>query len=696
MRSLIVALIMVSCCCSARAQQPRKAIIAMNIELYATAPRSYGPILATLGFESRVPQLVDGTLHLRFLDDDTPLAVLRIPDIVISEAGYETTLVVPPLPESMSKGLDIEARFITSDGDEIVLSSSASTTDELTLLISPNELRGMLVGMVVSDRETEKSPPREFLAKNLLFETHAWQPAQTSSEAYDKELQPQGRISTTVTTLDPRVVPEDPLALCAFNVLAIVDEGLGSLKPKQLNAIVTWVRGGGRLCVVPDGFLRRDHSNFLTQLLSESSDPPPMTLDDKGDLVCDESLRIQANYGLGRVVVLSPKAKLETDIGEEETRKFVGFLWAVRRSQLEQSIWKMPPVRETYGYGYRPPTALATKRYFQRATTQLMPGNVRMVPLSLVGLLLGVYVFIVGPGDYLLLGLLKARRFTWVVFPLVTAAFTFALVAISNHYMSTTESGGQIEFNDVSTGGKVVRTSTIRLDFAAAAISMQDEAKAELRSGIDIRRAALEGSFSAGAMMQYDDYGNPVLPRIQQTNLTPAIMSGRFPSRYDVSRALKQWEPQMSRTFSFEGGQAPDLGFDWDNPGPIWTPDGRRVLNSLLTDAENEVTLTVMSGSQHYQLSMGFSDREKDLRARLPDNDPVSLVRSISAETDKFFNYVSAVSPHGGGTFEDLSMLDTSNSDEWLLLASWFDGSKQVVYRRLYSRAQLERPGGAK
>ena len=464
MRSILVALIVATCISSAQAQR-KKEILAFNIEPYATSPRSFGPILVKIGLESRVQHLLDGTLHLKFFDGSAKLLELRVPDIVVTEAGYETILTLPPLPESMSKGLNIDARFFTED-KEIVLSSSDATTDELTLLISPNSLRGMLVGLVVADKSTEKSPPRQFVSKSFKFDTYAWQPDQYAEDTSGRTLR-YGHFSTTVSTLEPRDIPEDPLAFCAFNALFILEEGLGLLKERQLGAIKTWVRGGGRVCIVPDGTLRRRHTGFLTGVLSEMLDPPPMALDGTNGLICDDSLHVMARFGLGRVVVLSPKVQLETTLTADECKEVTAFLWDVRLSQRGQETWRARSQLPQDDYwGYRPPTALALKNDFEQTTTQLMPTNVKMVPLSLVGLLLGIYVFIVGPGDYLLLGLLKARRFTWIVFPLVTAGFTFALVALSNHYMSTTESGGRIEINDVVGSGEIARRSTIRLDFA--------------------------------------------------------------------------------------------------------------------------------------------------------------------------------------------------------------------------------------
>jgi hypothetical protein len=45
---------------------------------------------------------------------------------------------------------------------------------------------------------------------------------------------------------------------------------------------------------------------------------------------------------------------------------------------------------------------------------------------------------------------------------------------------------------------------------------------------------------------------------------------------------------------------------------------------------------------------------------------------------------VSQISPSGGPTFEDLAVLDPSDSGQWLVLAVERRDGNYIVYRRLY------------
>ena len=51
------------------------------------------------------------------------------------------------------------------------------------------------------------------------------------------------------------------------------------------------------------------------------------------------------------------------------------------------------------------------------------------------------------------------------------------------------------------------------------------------------------------------------------------------------------------------------------------------------------------------------------------------------------FSVVSQVSPTGAGNFEDLSVLDQTTQDSWLVTVIRRVGEDYVVYRRLYRGA---------
>ena len=123
---------------------------------------------------------------------------------------------------------------------------------------------------------------------------------------------------------------------------------------------------------------------------------------------------------------------------------------------------RMPPApawRLQYDPTYGMRSELAPAQLFCLSTLfqLLMPRDVQMVPLGLIGAVLAAYVCAIGPIDYLLLGALKIRRFTWILFPVVTIAFAGFTLWLSRWYLGTNDSRLALEIHDVVKGGMVAR-----------------------------------------------------------------------------------------------------------------------------------------------------------------------------------------------------------------------------------------------
>src|ERR1019366_9218593 len=66
---------------------------------------------------------------------------------------------------------------------------------------------------------------------------------------------------------------------------------------------------------------------------------------------------------------------------------------------------------------------------------RLMPQTVRLIPFSaLIGILV-LFVLLIGPADYFLLGAFRRRKFTWILFPATSIVFTAATVLMANHFL---------------------------------------------------------------------------------------------------------------------------------------------------------------------------------------------------------------------------------------------------------------------
>ena len=703
--------------------------LALRIEPVAPSPRSYAPILVEVTLDPRGDQLMEGTLHLTFLESrTTKLLKVHIPDIVVAGTEYTTTLLLPPMPTSNSTLVDVDAKFVTGT-DAIILSDKDSTKSDLSLRVTPSTRRSIVIGMVVEGAEDPKTAAHTFLNQALSLEQYVEQPKAWSKNLRGiLELKPirLGSMACSSVLIKPDALLTDPLGFCAFDVVVIADGGLSKLDQGRMDAMREWVRAGGSLCVVPDGVIERRHTNFLIDLFAEHPDPPAMTLDRSSSFVAGwEGMHVQTRLGLGRVVLVDPNKPLRDKPAEKNSggkksemsaataaywKKVAGFLWRVRKSQLDKDEWaaadpQKPPANgdeNPYGRAYalsdyqRASESMTVRPIGQNEVTrQLMPSNVRMVPLWLVTTMLLAYVFIVGPGDYLLLGMLKMRRYTWIVFPIVTALFTMGMVGVSNYYMATTQNGGRIEINDIVGAGEIVRRTEISLDFFGAQRDVHVDHASQLITPLDMRASIHDWQFQ-NSMTQYG------MAPASQSVRQPAAFSGdssglyyegRVPGRYSTHRTVRQWEPQLNRTFEITSETAPGCGFDWEKPGKIWDPVGRQDLARAIQNHDPAIGAVVLNKGERkllrplaYPTSVVRDYREEWAFGLEHQSNPdyLTLPNQFSNRSLNFFRYVTTISPNGANNYEDLAMLDKTDPREWLLIVSWLEGDTQKVYRRLY------------
>ncbi len=712
--------------------------ISLTFEQICMAPRSQAPVLIGLTLDPHTQQLMEGTLELQFYDHGTKVVEVHLPDVFLSGNRYETTLVLPPLPAVYNKGLDVNAIFATEKNEYLLSDHTAASNEQAaTLLVVPSDRRGMTVGLVCKQNQSNRSKNQKFLSQYLSFDTFAKEISFIGGNNMEFKA-PTGGYATTAWLVQADRLPANPLALCAFNVLALSDGGLASLSSQQMVAFKQWVAAGGSLCVALDGEMERVHTQFLSELLSEMETPPALALNPNGELVSMEPDDvIQASLGLGRVVLFGPSADLAdehlTDVtalvkAQDEfadgtrvklrreglndlqikgalnraignwrrgpgrglaaaaakqrgkLQSAAGFLWHVRKDQLRKAEWALPSIRaggDFEGNGSTAPDSGSGDPLVK----QLMPAGVEMVPISLVAGMLLSYIFIVGPGDYLLLGMLKMRRYTWIVFPLVTAIFTIALVVISNQYMATTETGGRIQIFDIA-GDRVVRQHEIKLEFYSARRETRLDLGNELFVPVKLKQDAMDrGAIGSPGSRRRREGG-----REEDDNL---IYTGRIGGTYTTTRTLRKWSPRLNRSMSIVSTDVPDCGIDWGNPGDFATTQGRLAIGEAVRRWNPRAGVALINSGRPYILRpMPELPRARPVgySGQPVDNTYFGFLIAMSQRTrgQGFFGFVSRLAPNGGASMEDIAMVDGSNPREWLLVISWLEGSTQRAYRKLY------------
>jgi hypothetical protein len=319
----------------------------------------------------------------------------------------------------------------------------------------------------------------------------------------------------------------------------------------------------------------------------------------------------------------------------------------------------------------------------------LMPRDVQMVPLGLIAAVLAAYVCAIGPIDYLLLGALRIRRFTWILFPVVTIAFAGFTLWLSRWYLGTNDSRQAIEIHDVVKGGTVARRTRVELLFLSRERDM----------GTDVQN----GSYSPIGLGVTTDFRRMGMgPMVQSERSGQASYQGRYPSHYRLDQAVPQWSPIINRFFwidpkpaKFETtpGADPTAHFNWDDLGDVGTLEGRAALARRIRQAFGDSASAALLRGSGDEVDTTILTRSFDrLRPIAPNGlsqqiDIGQVVQELSARApQKLFALASQISPNGGPDLEDLAVLDQTDPRQTLLVIGVENGSDLVLYRRLYTK----------
>lgn len=753
MRLLAVFLLFVSIPLSAAVAQ--KPPVRMQMETMSIRGRSGGAIPVLIKLEHEGNQLLEGDLLLTIYQSqqttDDILANLRYEGIVLQGTDYFMKIILPPVAHSWNQQYLITAWFETVDGERISLSLDEDNPNEPRELLTPSPSVRTTLVCSCSGQVDYQTPSKNLRFLNSVLSLNNYAPGASSEGAGAnsnatnqgfQQLNSKNEIRYYAAAWDAFSLPENPLHLTCFDIVLLADRSLGRLEASQIDALKVWVDAGGSLCVVPDQQpLKSIHEAFLKTLFESVDDPSVrMSRSDTGQIeILSESPDqiIHRRYGLGAVSLLPVADKLEQLLTDEDKGQLVGHLWNVRynSSILQGQPWltqnaldRMKQlgidvqkrgnrwvVQGTGVYGERfdnsyrnlaeisgafqldqdlsPQQNLLTST----ANMALMPDGVRMVPAWVIATLLLAYVAAIGPLDYWILGLFKARKFTWVLFPVVTAAFTGLTIMIAHAYMSSTETGGRVAIVDIVDDGRAVRETTLQMNFYGASATVNEQHKQAFYVP-----AAMSDS-------QFIGFSNQPLP---SAGNKPINLSGRFPQNYQSEVSLSQWDPFLTRTFQLqpEVDRIPEIG--WSNPELVTSAKGRLKLTTQLNNWETQndlltVDAIIMHQSQVFQIqsdrptmifdaSIARRDsitRQADMYGRQFNGRSnwqkislgIGLVEaSVARSGNDYFNIVSQIAPQGDASLEDLPIADLTDPDQWLLMIAVKGGNQMQVFRKLY------------
>ncbi|MCA9037062.1 MAG: hypothetical protein KDA91_18125 [Planctomycetaceae bacterium] len=717
--------------------------VRMRIELLSIRNRSCSPVPVQIKLEYNSPKIMQGELHLNLHDaldirgQEDMVASMVIPDIVLSGGDYVFNTILPPVQTSNIQNLAVQAWFQT-ETDRYPLSSSLKEVNPPKphdlLMPSPYERVSLLCSCTGNTVFGSSSANKSFLDRALSLENY------NPKKLLDQEVPDPGapgvrgnqatgeHIQFFSTTWASRDLPEDPLEYCCFDIVLLSDGALSRLSSAQMDALTIWLRAGGSLCVIPDGSLRQVHVNFLQSLVGSHRAAPPMLLADDGSLIDETLLQGQPIYSkldLGRIVILPVHDDLKSHLSKVDLGRIVAWLWKVKssRSVRQGRDWHREDliqylnqhgvnvkkdergyyienhyggdqtyrqdlseeqIRATYGVDSR--LAPVRSEILEIAAEDLLPQDVEMVPTWIISVILIAYVVTIGPIDYLVLGALKIRKATWIVFPIVTAAFTLLTISVAHHYMGSTETGGTIDIIDIGEGGKPIRRTVLEMLFYGSRATHSEEYSNQFTT-------------AAAEFLPQSNYGYSSEAAVSSGGKALRF-EGHFPTSYVMAQDVQQWSPQINRTFQLAPRDITLPGIDWTDPDLVSTNEGRtRLADSIRSLSNGESvwhaavlhsgeTLSI-TGSAVFNLTHGENLRigPYGYQNHFHQYSMYGGLASVTQTSDQtgYFNLVSRVSPEGSGMLEDLCMSDSSDPSEWVLIVVQTTENDYKVYRRFYN-----------
>jgi hypothetical protein len=660
--------------------------------LFCTAPRARtsGPLAVEVELDWRGTGVIEGALRIEISDGAEVRCMYERPDIFLASGkSPPIRLLLPsPGPGDYNSQLKAQMTFYSEKGVFRVPSCQ--------VFVPQMSERGL----VVAFSEPRGRPGVEALALHKLLKLERFLPARDAGEGGAPSRGVRRPLVTTPAYLAPDVMPSVPAACCAFDMIVLAGEGFSLMRKKQLEAVLIWVRAGGSVLVLPTGGMKAHHARFLNELAGADADSPDYALTPAGRVEGEAGFG-RFHAGLGRAVVGLGVPKDDVTPESPAWRRTAAFLWKVRRAHVSsiarKGVWadveeeKAPDGSAMYyqdmqyqQQGGGPRFGRVPVSVGSTLSGKLFPERIKVIPLWVIVLILALFVAVIGPVDYFVLGLLKRRKLTWVTFPAAAIGFALFTMLLAEIYMGSSDHRNSVTVVDLGKGGRILRTSRYEVIVAGR----NRKSVTEVAGGFF---APVEPSALAGGYDEYGRYGGYGGYSSRAGRSVP-IYEGLVPTRFTATQHINQWEPRMNRFLYIGpeapsperrgGGRSPRVKLDWDAVGPeLW--DGPVKRNGLpeARAAVIESDPTRMTEIVAYRGGEVRTDRGSycGLQAK-------TLQELCVRPRKGFFTVVSQVSPTGGGDFEDSAVLDPTDPEQWLLAVVVRDGQSFTVYRRLFHK----------
>lgn len=673
---------------TARAEQN----LDFTIRPVASVPRGGAPIVFDVSFtlttERRDPQVLQGHLVIVFSENGQELYRWAGPDMAIAKGSQDRRILLPMAVSSRDSGVvEMNASFVSR---------------RRTWQLDPSLLTGGASGsrrnfVRMECMATRLTPEVAQLVNTLRLE--AFEPGENGRPLTG----PSELARTTRAMLRPAQMHVDPLEYCAYDIVALDSQALELMRPEQRAALTTWLKGGGSVLVLATEAVG---PNALA-LLNAMTGRPVFSLGADGEVTWDgrgDGKLARLRTGIGRLVVAAA-LPAETD---PAWVRAAGFLWKMRRDQVEKMVvsgaWSKEldentsnvyDYSDSYGVVTGSETALeagtpgALASVQPEAVSELQTAllkGAKLLPFALVALILVVFIAIVGPGDCAVLGLFRIRRFTWILLPVVSVGVTWFTVRLAHEHMGGSDTRNEVVVVDVGADGTPLRYNRFELYYVLGRVEPETHIEGGLYCQMPRRQDVpgftdVDGNeYEALAAYEYD-YGTGGLVASE-----PVSYEGDFPNDYTMRQTINQWTPTMNRHFGF--------GDPGDTDAIHWEVLDDVDLLELNEDRLRELAPTIL-GRLADRSAVGIMYPGRPMTVFSGAGPDAPDVEKLVRDMDGFcrprprglLSIVTCVSPAGSGEFDDMPVLDPSETEGTgpvLVVVVVPRGLDYYVYRRLY------------
>ncbi len=699
----------------------RKDGLALSLATHILYPRPNAPLPLSVTIASDGAGPRTGRLRVHVHDGHDSLFTWTGPEWTLAHGARTSEVLLPPLPITDEHG-ELDATVEWLDGDKPVALDSHTLAIEgrrerplcLGLCLSGVDVRSMLLLTSIERFLAVATPPPKAKPQAKTKKAEHGKPAkpvpatETAPASDDEEEPYRPDVRTVVVRLNEADLTSQPLAWCAFDVVVLAGDGISRLKDKQLVALERWTRGGGSLCLMPEGPLSDEAFAFIQRLIADGgkSDAVLASRDARQHLAITGGSGGSSNgtlavpSGIGRVAIIP--LGIAVDASRQQSLAWLpSFLWKVRDVQAriltatgatdearlvkDDTETTQKELQNQYNrYNNQQNTDERQHISFRHValpmggslTNLLVPAQVMIIPFSVVFTVFLLFVLAVGPGDWILLGWLRARRYTWILFPAVAIGFTVFMVRLSRHYLGASDNRQKLEVVDYGHGGETLRDNAVELVFTSDRATIATEVHDAL--WCDLNRG--EDASQGGLQYQYRSRG-----RSTEAVSSVPDYDGSVPGHYRVAQEIGQWDPRLRRSLSFEAPANAPFHLDRDFTGAE-DPTLAAYASEIVAKHPGTFIAVYHAGQQNVLKGSrdSLTPRRESARGYNEDSNRDWLSWMCVHPACGWFALVSQVSPAGGATFEDFAVLDASDARQWLLVAAVREGDTLWVARRMF------------